>query len=246
MAKAAKPSSITRSRGAVAKKRRNKPSIGKVENMTEERWRKVVTATAEGANRADAAKSAGIRKSTLDAYLVTSVTASGQLHEAKLLWLRKHWPDERVDEVLEQIMRGKTLPEAFDALDITGAQQSGLYRLMLNDKAVRKRYDEAREIQAETFVDEIIAIADESENDFTKNGKPDHELVNRSRLRVDTRKFVMSTMNAKRFSDKRHHIHEGELNVNHAAVLAGGRKRLEKLENNRKGATIDNNTGSVS
>jgi hypothetical protein len=220
----------------------------KTENMTDERWKKVIAAIANGSNRTEAAKAAGISKLTLDAYLVTNITASGQLHEAKLLWLRREWPDERIDEVLEQIMRGKTLPVAFAEAGIPEESQSGLYRLMLNDRAVRKRYDEAREIQAETFVDEIVSIADGRGNDRDADGKPNHELVNRDRLRVDTRKFVMSTMNGKRFSEKKQIEHTGDLNINHAAVLTGGRKRVEQLHGSRsrKQAVIDNDTGAVS
>jgi len=241
MAKVAKPTT-TKTRGKVPTniKRRAK---NKSESMTENRWKRVVEAVANGKDRKEAAKFANISKMTLDAYLVTNVIASSQLHEAKLLWFRREWPDERIDEVLERIMRGDTLPNAFKFLGISEEHQSGIYRLMLRDNSVKKRYDEAREIQAETFVDDIITIADETENDFLENGKGNHELVNRSRLRVDTRKFVMSTMNGKRFSEKKQIEHSGDLNINHAAVLSGGRKRIEQLDRNRKGITIDNETG---
>jgi hypothetical protein len=51
----------------------------------------------------------------------------------------------------------------------------------------------------------------------------------------------------KRFGDKKQLEHTGEINLNHAALLSGGRRRLEKLNDERKGrkpATIDNDTGA--
>ncbi len=247
MAKAAKPiSSPTYQRAnSGMSKHKHVSRKRKTENMTEERWKRVVAAIANGENRLGASKAAGISKMTLDAYLVVNITASSQLHEAKLLWLRREWPDERIDEILERIMRGDRLPEAFQAIGIEDHATSGLYRLLLHDKAVRRRYDEAREIQAETFVDDILEISDNSGNDRDENGKANHELVNRDRLRVDTRKFVMATMNGRRFSEKKQIEHMGTLNINHAAVLTGGRKRLEKLYLKRQPTTIDNSTGEV-
>ncbi len=61
-------------------------------------------------------------------------------------------------------------------------------------------YERAREQQQEYWADEIIEIADDGTNDFVereaKNGKKfivcDHDQINRSKLRVDTRKWLLS------------------------------------------------------
>jgi len=71
-------------------------------------------------------------------------------------------------------------------------------------------YDRAKEIRTEAFADEILAIADDTSKDViervTKNGTIvtaiDHECVNRSRLRVDSRRWLMSKDNAKRYGDQ--------------------------------------------
>lgn len=55
------------------------------------------------------------------------------------------------------------------------------------------------------MADEIIEIADDGSNDWMeREGKaaPNGEMVNRSRLRVDTRKWLMSKMAPKKYGDK--------------------------------------------
>ncbi len=67
----------------------------------------------------------------------------------------------------------------------------------------REMYYYARRVQAELRVDEIFEIADETENDWkpvhNKDGelidwKPDNEAIQRSRVRIDTRKWYAAKM----------------------------------------------------
>lgn len=68
-----------------------------------------------------------------------------------------------------------------------------------------KQYARAREIQAENMFDEILDIADNGTQDtkFIK-GEPreDTEWTNRSKLRVDSRKWYLSKVLPKKFGDK--------------------------------------------
>jgi len=162
-----------------------------------------------------------------------------QLRDAKLLWTRREWPMDRIEEVLEQLAIGKTIRQAFDAVGIDRKHTATLYRILLKDKAIRKLYDEARELQAESYSDDIIDIADANQFDRDEDGKINHEVINRDRLRVDSRKWLSGKWNVKRFGDTKHHMHEGDISVNHAAILSGGRKRLEALNAKRKGTTVD-------
>ena len=76
-----------------------------------------------------------------------------------------------------------------------------------------QQYASAREVQAEVWADEIVGIADEATGDLTtdKDGKSvvDHEHIQRSRLRVDTRKWLMARMAPKKYGDKMQHTGEG-------------------------------------
>lgn len=69
-----------------------------------------------------------------------------------------------------------------------------------------KRYVRACEIRADIIFDEMIEIADDQEDDIIigEGGKEyvNHNVINRARLRVDTRKWILSKMNPKKYADK--------------------------------------------
>jgi hypothetical protein len=227
------------------RKRSNQPRALAGEKMTPKRWETYIAALANGKRHRDAAHEAKISVRTVDAYLISNVAASQQVRDAKMLWNRREWPMHKIEELLEQIAMGCTVKEAARKCGIDEAQLPSLYRVLLIDKAIRKLYDEARELGAEVMADDIIDISDDREADRDEEGKPNHEVINRSRLRVDTRKWLMGKHVARRFGDTKHHVHEGELNINHAAILSGGRRRLEQLQQKRSKATIDNDTQEV-
>ncbi len=74
----------------------------------------------------------------------------------------------------------------------------------------REAYARAREAQMEKWADDIVDISDDARNDFMERvGKDnkaervvDQEAIQRSRLRVDTRKWLMSKLAAKRYGDR--------------------------------------------
>ncbi len=77
----------------------------------------------------------------------------------------------------------------------------------------RDQYAHARELQADSLFDEALEIADATSGDWItdKDGKKtlDHEHVQRSRLRVDTRKWAAGKLAPKRYGDKLQHTGEG-------------------------------------
>lgn len=76
----------------------------------------------------------------------------------------------------------------------------------------RDQYARARELQAEHWAEEIVEIADDATNDWmmrrNKDGSDSDvetvnaENINRSRLRVDTRKWLMARMAPKKYGDR--------------------------------------------
>lgn len=70
----------------------------------------------------------------------------------------------------------------------------------------RDQYTRARECQADYLAEEILDIADDSKNDtyIDDNGnvRTDQEVIGRSRLRVDARKWLASKMYPKKYGDK--------------------------------------------
>jgi hypothetical protein len=83
----------------------------------------------------------------------------------------------------------------------------------LNDKEKPEflaQYTRAKEEQADFLAEEMIEIADDGSNDsmivYDNQGKPkeveDKEWTNRSKLRVETRKWIASKLKPKKYGDK--------------------------------------------
>jgi hypothetical protein len=72
------------------------------------------------------------------------------------------------------------------------------------------QYARAKEESADAMAEDILDIADDGTNDWVtitlpggyEKEVPDHEVLQRSRLRVDTRKWIMSKMKPKKYGEK--------------------------------------------
>ena len=73
------------------------------------------------------------------------------------------------------------------------------------------QYKRAREVQQEHFLDEMLDIADDASNDWMERNdregncvgwQENHDSVNRSKLRIHARQWVMERMAPKRFGSK--------------------------------------------
>ena len=72
-----------------------------------------------------------------------------------------------------------------------------------------EQYAKAREALLEHWAEEITEIADDGSNDWMERHEKDNvgyaangEHINRSRLRVDTRKWLLSKLAAKKYGDR--------------------------------------------
>lgn len=74
-------------------------------------------------------------------------------------------------------------------------------------------YARARELQADSHADDIIDIADDGSNDWMERRREggsvdqvvDHEHIQRSKLRVDARKWAASKLKPKRYGERIDH-----------------------------------------
>lgn len=77
------------------------------------------------------------------------------------------------------------------------------------------QYARAKRCQIETFIDEILEIADDASNDVDENsqGEPtcNTEFIARSRLRIDTRKWLASKLVPKVYGNK---VGENQFDLN--------------------------------
>lgn len=80
-----------------------------------------------------------------------------------------------------------------------------VYRWMRAHPEFSQEYARAREDQADTLASEILEIADDGARDYTvdDDGREivDHDHIQRSKLRVDTRKWVACKMMPRRYGE---------------------------------------------
>lgn len=120
--------------------------------------------------------------------------------------------------VLDRIAEGASLNSILNN-DIRGLKPSELIRWIHRDPRRKQRYYEAQSIGAEVVAAQMIGIADgESE----PNGIP--EDVTRSKLRIDTRRWLLGVWDKKRFGEtKQVEINQ---NISITDALAQAQTRL--------------------
>ncbi len=95
------------------------------------------------------------------------------------------------------------------------------------------KYARAREAQMEQMGAELLEIADDGSNDTyvideeTGATAVNHDVINRSRLRVDTRKWLMSKLAPKKYGDRTVLAGDPEAPLVLADAIAKARKRSE-------------------
>ena len=97
---------------------------------------------------------------------------------------------------------------------------------MADDEEFRKKYTKAREDGLDAMAEEILDLADDSSGDTDVDERPNHAAVNRSRLQVDARKWIMSKLAPTKYGDRTNMQLSGEgggaLNI--VVTTVGGRK----------------------
>ncbi len=115
------------------------------------------------------------------------------------------YPNKVIECVLEELAEGKTLSDICAQADYPSYQT--VMRWVYDDvDGFYERYTKAREIGIHAIIDETIKISDDSSGDAKLNAQGDTvmdgEFVARSRLRVDTRKWLASKIVPKIYGDK--------------------------------------------
>jgi hypothetical protein len=115
---------------------------------------------------------------------------------------------EIADRICERIADGESLRSI--CLDEGMPNKATVFRWLATNQIFRDQYAHARETQVETLVDEIPDIADDGSNDYMEKsddkGKTHYvlngEAVQRSKLRVDARKWIAAKMLPKKYGEK--------------------------------------------
>jgi hypothetical protein len=137
---------------------------------------------------------------------------------------RKEYSIETAQAICTEIAGGRSVREI--CRDPKMPSLRSVFTWLAQHEEFRTMYQAARAVQADYIFEEVLEIADDGRNDWTErqleDGStamiPNKEQVNRSRLRIDTRKWVLARMNAKKY---------GERNVTELTGSDGGAIRIE-------------------
>lgn len=124
---------------------------------------------------------------------------------------KKNYSKDQKEDILQSIFvkisNGSSARQAIIESEISNA---AFFEWLQKDtsKQYAESYARACEIRAEKLTDEILQIADEANADIVgvdeKTGKPivNGEAINRSRLKVDARKWLAGKLAPKKYGDK--------------------------------------------
>ncbi len=121
----------------------------------------------------------------------------------KLPWRPTKYSEPLAARICGLIAEGKSLVSICSMASMPSLTTT--YVWLQKYETFRETYTRAREDQADTLADEMLGIADDSRNDYvTVDGVPmvDNEHIQRSRLRIETRKWLASKLKAKKYGDK--------------------------------------------
>lgn len=116
------------------------------------------------------------------------------------------------------------------------------YRWLRENQELCAQYARAREDRADTYADEIVDIADDSSNDtiVDDDGKTtvNHDVIQRSRLRIDARKWIACKLHPKNYGEKKSLELSGEHTILNVSLT---KEDLEKAKDNLKKMLSDDN-----
>jgi hypothetical protein len=115
---------------------------------------------------------------------------------------------EIVDAICGRIAAGETLRQV--CRDDEMPAQSTVFLWLQKHPEFSEQYVRARESLMDCFADEIVDIAEDGSNDWmlrqTKDGESvevlNREAIERSRIRIDARKWLMGKCAPKKYGDK--------------------------------------------
>lgn len=120
------------------------------------------------------------------------------------------YTDEVADEICSELVEGRSLKAI--CLDEGMPHRATVFRWLADERytSFRDRYARAREAQADAIFDEILDIADDGSNDWMARDQDgdegdqvlNHEHIQRSRLRIDARKWMAAKLRPKVYGDK--------------------------------------------
>lgn len=129
------------------------------------------------------------------------------------------YSEELAERICEKIADGVSLKDICE--EDWAPSRTAVFRWLNVHPEFANSYASAREAQAELLAEEIKAISDDGRRDYKTdadgNEVPDHDHIARSKLRVDTRKWIASKLKPKVYGDRQQLDINGTLTISEAS-----------------------------
>lgn len=115
---------------------------------------------------------------------------------------------ELADTICERLALGESMRTVCASEDMPA--MSSVFKWLREMEGFSEQYARAKQESADYMAEELLEIADDGTNDYMEKERPDgstfvaldNEHVQRSRLRLDTRKWLMAKMKPKKYGEK--------------------------------------------
>ena len=108
-----------------------------------------------------------------------------------------------VDAICKRISEGTSLTQA--VIDLKTIPKKTFFTWIDVDEVKRNQYTRATSERADAIFEQTLTIADKQDKDVYTDGegnkKTDHNVLGRSRLQVDTRKWMAGKLNPKKYGE---------------------------------------------
>jgi len=126
------------------------------------------------------------------------------------------YTQEIADEICAQLAEGKSLRSVCKAESMPSV--TTVFSWMRLYPEFLKQYARSKEESADFLAEDLMDISDDGTNDWMASNDPDNpgyrangEHIARSRLRVDTRKWIASKLKPKKYGEKLDIAHSGSI-----------------------------------
>jgi hypothetical protein len=118
------------------------------------------------------------------------------------------YTQERADAICEMLAMGYSLRTVCQ--EDTMPSAATVFKWMREHDEFLKQYEKAKQESTDAMAEDLLDIADDGTNDWTTKTNKDGseydvvnaEVIARSKLRVDTRKWLMAKMKPKKYGEK--------------------------------------------
>ena len=111
---------------------------------------------------------------------------------------------DKINLIIDLIEEGGSIRSILKRSDTVGTKT--FYKWLEESEELQERYKIATKKRADNIFEEMLEIADKQEADMGYNERGEeiinHNVINRSRLQIDTRKWMLGKMNPKKYGDK--------------------------------------------